>query len=165
MGSFWSMCPETLIKVISERHDLETCVFGHWKGLAGLKLWQVLMHTKLPIISFLQKLIIIFCCLIFKESEKKFLNQEFYGQLLEHAWSKGSFDFSKFCPSGHQVFFQIVSKWKEVFVRMDWLLTMITNSFKILITKNLETFFLSFFLHWLYDHDIYFLFSKYQQNS
>ena len=29
MGNFWSMCPEALIKVILERHDLGTCVFGH----------------------------------------------------------------------------------------------------------------------------------------
>ena len=34
MGSFWSMCPEASIKVISERHDFGNCVFGHWKGLA-----------------------------------------------------------------------------------------------------------------------------------
>ena len=38
MANFQSMCSEASIKVISERHDLETCVFGHWKGLAGLKL-------------------------------------------------------------------------------------------------------------------------------
>ena len=38
MGSFWSMCLEASIKVVSECHDLGTSVFGYWKGLAGLKL-------------------------------------------------------------------------------------------------------------------------------
>ena len=89
------------------------------------------MHTKLPIISFLQNLI-IFCCLIFKEFEKKFLNQEFYGQLPKQAWSKGSFDFSKIVPLGTpRSLIQMVSKWKEVFIEMNLLPTIITNSFKI----------------------------------
>ena len=38
LGNFWSTCLEASIKVISKRHDLGTCVFGHWKGLMGLKL-------------------------------------------------------------------------------------------------------------------------------
>ena len=29
MGNFRSTCPEASIKVISEYHDLGTCVFGH----------------------------------------------------------------------------------------------------------------------------------------
>ena len=32
MGNFWSVCPEALIKVILERHDLGTCVFWSLKG-------------------------------------------------------------------------------------------------------------------------------------
>ena len=52
--------------------------------------------------------------------------------------------------------FQKIPKWKKVFVKMDWLLTMITNHFEIPIVQNLETFL--FFLHWLYDHEIYSLF-------
>ena len=66
-GQFWSTCPKASIKVISKYHDLGI-LFG-LKGLAGLKLQQVLMHTKLPNINFLQKLV-IFCCLIFEEFEK-----------------------------------------------------------------------------------------------
>ena len=45
-----------------------------------------------------------FFCPISEEFENKFLNQEFYGQLPEQAWSNGLFDFSKSCPSGCQVF-------------------------------------------------------------
>ena len=102
------------------------------------------MHTKLPIISFLQKLI-IFCCLIFKEFEKKFLNQEIYGQLSEQAWSKGSFDFLKIIPLGApRLFIQMLPKWKEVFIRMDSLLTMITNSFKSPVIQKLENIFYFF---------------------
>ena len=37
MGKFGQSAKHQ-IKVISERHDLGTCIFGHWKGLAGLKL-------------------------------------------------------------------------------------------------------------------------------
>ena len=29
MGNFRSMCPEATIKVISEYHSFETCIFGH----------------------------------------------------------------------------------------------------------------------------------------
>ena len=38
MGNFRSTCPKASIKVILEYHDFETCIFGHWKGLTGLKL-------------------------------------------------------------------------------------------------------------------------------
>ena len=108
-------------------------------------------HTKLPIISFLQK-VIIFYCLIFKEFEKKFLNQEFYGQLPEQVWLKGSFDFSKIVPFGTpRSLIQMVSKQKGVFIEIDLLPTVITNSFKI---KHLKNIFI-FFLRWFYDHEIY----------
>ena len=42
-------------------------------------------------------------------------------------------------------FFQMTPKWRKVFIKMDWLLTMITNPFEIPIIQNLETFFFSFF--------------------
>ena len=56
----------------------------------------------------------------YEEFEKKFLNQEFYGQLLEQTWSNGLFDFfQKLCLSRHQDFFiQIVPRWKWVFVKI-----------------------------------------------
>ena len=90
------------------------------------------MYTKLSIISFLKKLI-IFCSLIFEEFEKKFLNQEFYDQLPEQAWSECSFGFQKKnVPHGApRPFIQMVPRWKWVFVRMDTLPTMTTNSFKV----------------------------------
>ena len=50
--------------------------------------------------------------------------------------------FQKLYPSGHQGFLFMVPKWKEVFIRMDSLLTMITNSSRVPLFKNLETFFI-----------------------
>ena len=38
MGNFRSTCHRASIKVISEYHDFGTCIFGHWRGLASLKL-------------------------------------------------------------------------------------------------------------------------------
>ena len=98
------------------------------------------MHTKLPIISFFQKLI-IFCCLIFEEFEQKFLNQEFNYQLPEQVWSKGSFDFFKIVPLGApRSLIQMDSKRKGVIIEMDLSPTVITNSFENLF-KNSKTFF------------------------
>ena len=51
-------------------YGLETCVFGHRKRFAGLELQQVLMHTKLPIISFPQKLV-IFLLLDFRRIQEQ----------------------------------------------------------------------------------------------
>ena len=117
------------------------------------------MHTKLPTVSFFFKNSSFFVTGFPKNSRNKFLNQEFYGQLLEQAWSKCLFNFSKSCPSGHQGF-QKIPKWKEVFIKTDWLLTMITNHFEIPVVQNLETFSFFLFLHWLYDHKIYPFFFK-----
>ena len=88
--------------------------------------------------------------------EKKFLNQEFYGQLPEQGWSKGSFNFSKIVPFGApRSLIQMVPKRKEVFIEMDLLAIVITNSFRI---QN-QTFEQHFhFLLWLYDHEIYLFF-------
>ena len=59
-----------------------------------------------------------FYCLIFEEFEKKILNQEFYDQLPEQVWSKGSFDFSKIKPLGvPSSLIQMVSKRKECLSR------------------------------------------------
>ena len=109
------------------------------------KVWQVWSCSKSWCIPNYQLLVSFkthHFCLISEEFENKFLNQKFYGQLPEQAWSNGLFDFSKSCPSGCQVF-QMIPKWRKVFIKMDWLLTMITNPFKIPIIQNLETF--SFF--------------------
>ena len=99
------------------------------------------MHTKLPIISFLQKLV-IFCCLIFEEFEKEFLNQGFYGQLPEQTWSEYSFGFQNNLPHrAPRPFIQMVPRWKWVFVR-------ITNNdhqfFRESYYQKLENIFLSF---------------------
>ena len=52
--------------------------------------------------------------------------------------------FSESCLSRHQGF-QKIPKWKKVFVKTDWLLTMITNHFEIPVVQNLETFLFYFF--------------------
>ena len=86
MGNFWSMCLEASIKVISEYHDLEILCFwslkrfGFWlEVVSSLDAYQI---TNCQFISKTHH----FCCLIFEEFEKEFLNQEFCGQLPEQAW-------------------------------------------------------------------------------
>ena len=114
------------------------------------------MHTKLPIISFFQKLIIFFYCLIFKEFEKKFLNQEFYGQLPEQAWSKGSFDFSKIMLlRAPKSLIQMVSKWKGSVYR-DGFITNSNHQFFPDPKSNVwKKNFIFIFFQWLYDHENY----------
>ena len=81
-----------------------------------------------------------------RNREKEFLNQEFYGQLPEQAWSKGSFDFSKIMPFGApRSLIQMVSKWKGVFIEMDLLPTVMTNSFKIQNQTFEQHFYFLFF--------------------
>ena len=76
------------------------------------------MHTKLPHISFFSKNSSFFVAWFSKNSRNKFLNQEFYGQLLEQAWSNGLFDpFKNRAPRGTKAFFiQMVPRWKWAFV-------------------------------------------------
>ena len=57
------------------------------------------MHTKLQTISFFQNSS-FFVAWFPKNSRKKFLNQEFHGQLPEKAWSNGLFDFFEIVPLG-----------------------------------------------------------------
>ena len=104
------------------------------------------MNAKLPIISFLQKLI-FFCYLIFEQFEKKFLNQGF-SHFLPRQHDQKAYSFFQNCTPQDIKFFQMVPKRKGVFIRMDSLLTMVTNSFENpIIQKNLETFYSSSFLH------------------
>ena len=106
MSNFWSMCLEASIKVISKHHDIGTRVFDSCFWSLG-KVWSCSKSWCTPnhqlSVSF--KNSSFFCCLIFEEFEKRFVNQEFYYPLPKQAWSKGSLDFSKLCPSGHQGFF------------------------------------------------------------
>ena len=143
MGNFGQHAPRHQSKMISRYHGLETCVFGHRKSFGRLEAVASLDAYQITNYQFLQKLI-IFVAWFSKNSRNKFLNQEFYGQLPEQSWSECLFDFSKSCPSGYQGF-QKISKWKKVFVKTDWLLTMITNHFEIPIIQNLERFSFSFF--------------------
>ena len=55
--------------------------------------------------------------------------------------------FFEIVPLGVSSFFQMVRKWKGVFIGMDSLLTMVTNSFENpIIQKKLDTFFIIIFL-------------------
>ena len=146
MGNFWSTCPKASIKVISEYHNLRDLCFwssrGFWQAWSCSKSWCIPNYQ----LSVSFKNSSFFVAWFSKNSRNKFLNQEFYGRLPEQAWSKCLFDFSKSCPSGHRDF-QKIPKWKKVFIKMDWLLMMITNHFEIPVVQNLKTF--SFFLsHW-----------------
>ena len=94
------------------------------------RVWQVWSYSKSWCIPNYQLTVSFknssfFFCLIFKEFEKKFLNQEFYGQLPEQAWSTCSFDFSKIMPLGApKSLVQMVLKWKGSVYRDGF----ITNS-------------------------------------
>ena len=56
-----------------------------------------------------------FCCLIFEEFEKRFMDQKFYCLFPRQAWSMSLFDFQNRAPRGTKVFIQMVSKWNGVF--------------------------------------------------
>ena len=163
MGNFWSTCPKASIKDDSKAsrfwglHSWSSR--GFWQAWSCSKSWCIPNYQLL--VSF--KNSSFFVAWFSKNSRNKFLNQEFYGQLPEQAWSKGSFVFFQNCaPWGTNVFFfRRFHSEKECLLRLP---TMTTNFFENPITKNLETFFLSFFLRWLYDHDIYSPFWKCQQN-
>ena len=115
--------------------------FTHEKGLTGLKLLQVLMHTKLPTVNFFQKLI-IFCCLIFKKFEK-YVSKS--GVLWPIAWAgaiKMFIRFFKIVPlRAPRLFIQKVPKWRGVFIKMSSLPIVITNSFRIPIIQKFENIF------------------------
>ena len=135
MGNFQSTCPKASIKMVSEYHDLGTCVFGHWKGFGKLETVANFNAYQITKYQILQKLI-IFCCMIFEEFKKEILKSRIF----------------KIVPLGApRPDIQIVQKWKKVFIRTDSLLTMITNSFNILFIQNLETFlFFHFFCNEIY---------------
>ena len=65
--------------------------FSRFETIASLGAYQIIKNQILQN-SF-------FCCLIFEEFEKEFLNQEFYHSLSKQAWSKSSLIFSKLYPS------------------------------------------------------------------
>ena len=104
MGNFWSTCPKASIRVISKYHDLRDLCFwssrGFWQAWSCSKSWCIPNYQ----LSISFKNSSFFVAWFPKNSRNKFLNQEFYSQLPEQAWSKCLFDFSKSCPLGHQGF-------------------------------------------------------------
>ena len=132
MGNFWSTCLKASIRVISEYHDLRDLCFWSSKGF-----WQVWSCSKSWCIPNYQlsvsfKNSSFFVAWFPKNSRNKFLNQEFYGQMPEQAWSNGLFNFSKIVLlRAPRSLIQMVLKWKGVFIEMGLLSTVITNSFKI----------------------------------
>ena len=131
MDSFWSMCPEASIKVISEHHDLRTCVFSHWKGLASLKLVASLDAYQITNYQFPLKTL-YFLLLDFWRIREKVSKS---GILWPIAWVsviKRFIWLFKIMPLGApRSLMQMDSKWKRVFIEMDLLPTVIINSFKI----------------------------------
>ena len=139
---FWNIVVLRLIFSIIERR------FGRLEAIASLNAYQI---TKNQI---LQKFI-FFVAWFSKNSRKSFWIRNFIIHCLNRRDQRVDLIFQNRAPWGIKVFFiQKIPKWKKVFIKMDWLLTMITNSFKIPITKNLKTFFYHF-LHWLYDHEVH----------
>ena len=100
------------------------------------------MHTKLPIISFLQNSS-FFVAWFSKNSRISFWIRNFMASCLSRHDQMVYSIFQNHAPRGVK-FFQMIPKWRKVFIKMDWLLTMITNPFEIPVIQNLETF--SFFI-------------------
>ena len=82
MGNFWSTCPKTSIK--DDFKVSWSCVFGHQGGFDKLEAVASLGAYQITNYQFLSKTH-HFLLPDSKESEKKFLNQEFYGQMPEQA--------------------------------------------------------------------------------
>ena len=57
--------------------------------------------------------------------------------------------FQNHAPRGVK-FFQMIPKWRKVFIKMDWLLTMITNPFEIPVIQNLGNIFIFSFFTFLF---------------
>ena len=113
---------------------LKFVLFGHGKGFGRLKAITSLDAYQIIEFQILQNSF-FFCCLIFEEFEKRFLDQKFYCLLPRQAWSKGMFDFQNCALWSTKAFFiQNFPKWKEVLVRMDSP-TMITTFLRFLLLK------------------------------
>ena len=111
------------------------------------------MHTKLLIISFLQKLIIFLLPNFWRIREEISKSRILWpiawvGIIKRFIW------FFKIMPLGVSSFFQMVPQWKEVSIGMDSLLPMITNSFKNSIIQKLENIF-SFFVLTLWSWNLF----------
>ena len=103
MNNIWSMCLEALIKVISEHHDFGTCVFGHWKGLASLKLVASLNAYQITNYQFPSKTH-HFLLLDFRKIQEEVYKSRILWPIV---WAgtikkKVHLIFQKLCPSGHQ---------------------------------------------------------------
>ena len=111
------------------------------------------MHTKLPIISFLQKLI-IFLLPDFRRIRKEVSKSEILWPIAWTIGIKRFIWFSKIMPLGaSRSFVQMFSKWKESVYRDGF----ITNSNHQFFPDPKSNFWktFSFFFQWLYDHEIY----------
>ena len=142
------MCPKILITVISGYHDLGILFcswkrFGRFETVASLDAYQI---TK---ISFFQKLI-IFRCLIFEKFKKKVSKSGVSWPIAWEGVIKRFIRFFKIVPLGYHIFIQMISQWKEVFIKVGSLPTVITNSFRTSVVQKLENIFnhIFFLLHW-----------------
>ena len=155
MGAFWLTCPNASIWVISKYRDLgilrfwSSMGFGRLEAIASLYSYQI---TNYPFLSKTHHFLLPDFRRI---REISFWTRSFMANCLSRRDQNVYSIFQNRAPRGTKGF-QKTPKWKKVFIKMDWLLTMITNHFEIPVVQNLKTF--SFFLHWLYDHEIYSLF-------
>ena len=115
-GSWLKSISEKWVILVNMSQDIKSKVISRYRGLGILfyswkrfdrfetasKSWCIPNYQ----MSVFQKLV-IFIAWFLKNSRKRFLNQEFHGQLPEKAWSHGLFDFPKSCPLGHHPFFFI----------------------------------------------------------
>ena len=88
--------------------------FGGLEAVVSLDTYQITKH------QFFFKNSSFFVTWFMKNSRNKFLNQGFYGQLPEQAWSKCLFNFSKSCPRGTKVFKRFQSGRKYLSRRTDY---------------------------------------------
>ena len=136
-GWFWNIMVSGFVFLVIEKR------FGRLEAVASLDAYQI---TKNQILqnSF-------FCCLIFEEFEKEFLNQEFYHPLPKQAWSKSSFDFFKIVPLKVPRFFRSNDSIVKESVYQDKLIT--NNDHQSLQDPGYSKLgnifhFFSFFWHW-----------------
>ena len=106
--------------------------FGRFEAVASLDAYQIDNY------QFPSKTCHFFCCLIFEEFEKEFLNRDFMANYLNRRDQNIHLVFKRMCPMEHQ---GLLFKWFQGKNEcLLGLLAMTTNSFENSITKNLETF-------------------------
>ena len=117
---------------------------AHGKGLAGLKLLASLDAYQITKCQFFSKTR-HFLLPDFRRIRESLQIRNLMANCLRRRDQMVYSIFSKSCLSGHQGF-QKISKWKKVFIKMDSLPTVITNSFRIPVVQKFENIFTHIFI-------------------